>query len=330
MFDAFDIEPGQAFAVGPALVTIDTQDSPENPWENWDCQTPLIWGNGQRFETLDSGDDIANFFKRVSSAWVSRHWRAICKPLDLDESAHDRDSRDNIRGTSSTLSDSRWDMFTLRLEELESDASDSWAGQVDFFDALESLYKMLGLPCLSFQRDGYSQGDSVVGFLVATPEHAARCGFDLAKPGHDIKKSLEGDADLFGAWAFGDVYGYTLEDADGDHLDSCWGFYGAYWDGDSTRGGYVLEAAKEALRGVASGKVDDARAVARDARAAFLATRKAWKEARATLGAWTGSAATPRTICKALDDVARDLAAKLDAARAESVAWATLARGESI
>lgn len=55
------------------------------------------------------------------------------------------------------------------------------------------------------------------------------------------------DAKLWGAWAWGDVYGFVIESADGtelpgDCLDSCWGFYGDdfNWSG-------LAEAAAESL-----------------------------------------------------------------------------------
>lgn len=40
------------------------------------------------------------------------------------------------------------------------------------------------------------------------------------------RESMELNAKLFGAWCWGDVYGFTIEDAEGNEIEdgSCWGF----------------------------------------------------------------------------------------------------------
>src|SRR5262245_18675357 len=37
---------------------------------------------------------------------------------------------------------------------------------------------------------------------------------------------MRGELETVDAWLRGDVYGYAIEDAGGDTVDSCWGFYG--------------------------------------------------------------------------------------------------------
>jgi len=37
---------------------------------------------------------------------------------------------------------------------------------------------------------------------------------------------LEGETSVYDQYLTGDIYGYIVEDADGEELDSCWGFYG--------------------------------------------------------------------------------------------------------
>ena len=59
------------------------------------------------------------------------------------------------------------------------------------------------------------------------------------------KKSPEGLRDTcieqYEQWANGDVWGYIIEDSDGDETDSCWNYYGS---------DYCLQAAKEAVDGL--------------------------------------------------------------------------------
>ncbi len=40
------------------------------------------------------------------------------------------------------------------------------------------------------------------------------------------RKYMAGEVETYSQWANGDVYGYVVEDKEGNHLDSCWGFYG--------------------------------------------------------------------------------------------------------
>ena len=41
-----------------------------------------------------------------------------------------------------------------------------------------------------------------------------------------VENILRGEVETYGAYLNGNVYGYVAEDQDGEHLDSCWGFYG--------------------------------------------------------------------------------------------------------
>jgi len=40
---------------------------------------------------------------------------------------------------------------------------------------------------------------------------------------------LKSEVETYSQWLEGDVYGFVLEDAQGNHIDSCWGFYGTDW-----------------------------------------------------------------------------------------------------
>lgn len=40
------------------------------------------------------------------------------------------------------------------------------------------------------------------------------------------EKVLRSEVDEYDDYLSGQVYGYVIEDAEGEHLDSCWGFYG--------------------------------------------------------------------------------------------------------
>lgn len=43
---------------------------------------------------------------------------------------------------------------------------------------------------------------------------------------YHARQCAKGEIATYLAWADGEVYGYTVEDNEGNHVDSCWGFYG--------------------------------------------------------------------------------------------------------
>ena len=48
----------------------------------------------------------------------------------------------------------------------------------------------------------------------------------MRKAKYWARKCAEGEISTWKAWAEGEVYGYVVKNEDGNHLDSCWGFYG--------------------------------------------------------------------------------------------------------
>ena len=49
----------------------------------------------------------------------------------------------------------------------------------------------------------------------------------IAYPDRDEEKIRDRLVKLYEQWANGDVWGFIVEDGDGNELDSCWGFYGS-------------------------------------------------------------------------------------------------------
>lgn len=199
----------------------------ENPWQDWDGNVPLIWTSGDGLNDDAQGEDIESPLASKSAAWISRHWPELVRivapeyaPNVLASEALEEYGRPAGEAKRSKLEE-------LLAEDKPSGRYGCWSQACTYFDKLESLWTMQGVPALDFQRNGYSQGDSVRGLLVATPAWQRRFGAHYKE-----SSELESQADLFGAWAFGDVYGYVIEEADekgepsGDMLDSCFGFYG--------------------------------------------------------------------------------------------------------
>ena len=83
--------------------------------------------------------------------------------------------------------------------------------------------------------DGISDDDGCDGFILFPVADLVKEGIDRAQ----AAKILEGEIEEYSAWCAGDVYGYVIEDRNGNELDSCWGFYGQ---------DYATESAKQSAK----------------------------------------------------------------------------------
>jgi hypothetical protein len=241
-FAPFDLSLDKAVTVGDHSVTIRHDDCPENPWLMWDLQTPMIYCSLDRgCDLLEfGGSDLKDFFTKVKPIWVSRHWRKIAGLLGYTMNQFDSDSRDRVAQYGGGLPQARHDLAADTLCEMVKDSG--WTACNAALDTLAGLYRLLGWSLLHTQRNGFCQGDSVSILLVATPDFIAACGGGTcASP-----EALKAEADLFGSWAFGEVYGFEVADATGEVVDSCYGFYGPYYTAQSG----ILDAITVALDSV--------------------------------------------------------------------------------
>lgn len=83
-----------------------------------------------------------------------------------------------------------------------------------------------------------------VGIIYRTLE-AVRKEYNVTRVSSKLRakiiERLKKEVEVYSAWASGEVYGYVVENEDGDQVDSCWGFIG--------EAGYCLE------EGISSAKV---------------------------------------------------------------------------
>jgi hypothetical protein len=200
-------------------------ESPSNPWQDSDGLAPMIWTSGDGLNDESGRYDIESPLNasRFSDYRLGRDWAKLCAAVGVsDPAALEAELKQERKEYGGRLADYRRDKLEEYLGELKPSGYRSWGAACDYLDALETLWTMAGVEALDFQRSGYSQGDTVRGLLVALPEWREAMGITA---GHDMRADLERQADLFGAYAFGDVYGFVIE-SEGEQLDSCWGFYG--------------------------------------------------------------------------------------------------------
>lgn len=230
----YDSARGEETATYGALTIRAVRDeSPANPFTDWDCEPPLlVWYDGSLAEY---GDGICEPLAAMSDSFISRRWRDIAAALDIKPEIVSAEMRDRAKGER--IADARRDYFESALAGWPICALSG----SDYLAALAKLWAMQGVEALDSCSSGYSQGDYADVLAVAIPSWAKKVG----APRDTHKRQLEAAVKLYGAWAWGDVYGYVIESPDGEHLDSCWGYYGSDHDESG-----LSEAAEETARAI--------------------------------------------------------------------------------
>lgn len=209
---------------GRYRIDIYRDDNAENPWENWDGCVPMIVDGGRSFRSHDYEGAGAAFYP--SATMYRRHKKALLEVFGIDPN-------EEYCGQKATP-DETFDAF----EEAVADAL-----RENDFDKLEAVADIIGLPCLNTSSNGYCQGDHVK-ILAVWPKEWADRNRPKATP-DEIQAELKGAVDLFGAWAWNDVFGYVVTDTvTDDEVGSCWSFYGT----DHKKSGLLEQAMDEAKR----------------------------------------------------------------------------------
>lgn len=238
----------ETFQLGNYSVEVWQDQDAESPYDAWEGNSPAIWMSLRDGFTEYGGASLESFFDRVTDAWVSRNWRKICRALDLNEESHEQQVREEQRYSGDTLSGARSSAF---IDTLHNMRAETWGHGIDYLTALRDMYRLAGIPAETFQRNGYCQGDSVYGLIVMTPEWAEQVGAPHAKPGKlDLTacdRDMSAQADVYGAWVWGDVYGFTVTGPVADSDDHLSGFYGS-----NPMDSGIADAIAESINGASS------------------------------------------------------------------------------
>lgn len=223
MSDLTFVSDGDSFDYRGVTVEIVRDECAENPWAEIEYTglPPIMVhsaGNFHYDKYECSRDNLESPFDYFSDGQISRHWREIARLLDLPESDVEAEARETVKEWGGTLAEARREIFERTIQEM-GDCRPSWNIARDYFDTLEALFNLVKIRAERFTRSGYCQGHAVHILVVATPEFLERVGLKNAK-----KEPLESHADLYAAWAYGDAFGYVIDDS--DIADSCFGFYG--------------------------------------------------------------------------------------------------------
>lgn len=174
-------------------------DYPANPFEDGDCNWPIVVRSPDAFRGFQTyllgevklGTEYHIELDMFSDAQLVHDQHAICRALDVDHF---------------TLLDTRYERDPERLRSL---LTEMLLGMriSDLLSTYAKLYQLAGIPALCKTVNGYSQGDWAEVLVVATRQ--AQDKFGCTEP--PSLEDLESTADLYGWWAFGDVYGFIVE-----------------------------------------------------------------------------------------------------------------------
>lgn len=224
---SFDYDPARNASVADyrGLTIIAEHDTDAaNPFTDWDCEPPTLVISGGRNSSAEdySGEGLESPLALISDGKLrlSRYWQAAAKALDLCPASFRPDCEQEARDYGAGLVDTMREGLERALDDMRPSYYSGNAS--DYLSALESLWTLAGVTALAWSSRGYSQGDYADGLSVATPAWAAKVG----APVDSHMRQLESARDLWGSWAWGDVYGFVIESPEGETLDSCWGFYG--------------------------------------------------------------------------------------------------------
>ena len=184
---------------------------PENPFEAWDCEPPLAVAYDRNITSYAKQYGDVNDVPTLTREQIKANLPAILSMLDLSTVWAIRNAMPSSYHPYDIVC-----CVNDAISEYVNDLSND-----DRLEALCDLYNMAGIPALCKSSRGYSQGDYALVLAVATPEFQKACG--NGEGYWDDPQHLQAAIDLWGNWAWGNVYGYNIEGIDDA---SCSGYYG--------------------------------------------------------------------------------------------------------
>lgn len=217
--------------VGRFTVKLHPDDSFRS-WEDVLCDEPVMILVRDRFRTSvlfdgtkDVTESIADVLRAAEDAYS---WADVLDEMDADWKWTDGGT---LRVDSSSLKSVRY------FKDAET--------------AVRSIFRAdYGRELTDFRLDRFSTRDAEVYMAWYQPELDRYAGTkDACAPIETVRAYLDGE-----------VYGWTVEDADGDVLDSCWGYIGdssyCMADGESTARGLEDAAQAEDARTLEASRAD--------------------------------------------------------------------------
>ena len=189
----------------------------ENPFENWDGCVPLICDGGSMGLEKDySNGEILDYLRNyLSYNQIKRHQKRIIEMMQGEKNnPYTYSYQDFIEEYPTNEFD--------RTEIIQNDL---------LYDFLDESIETMEIFCIEFNikhykstSKGYCQSSWSDIFTCWTPEFEKITGRSYESM--DEKDFIRG-FNLWGYWAWGDIYSYTISTEKSYMFDSCGGFYGA-------------------------------------------------------------------------------------------------------
>lgn len=200
---------------------IHIDESPDNPWTDWDFEPPLMFTSCDRYHKsvthYGTESIISELLDLITDRRLVLDRKSILESIELEEE-YIREKQENYNQS-----------FADALRDELRNYSDS-------LNLIEELARVAKVPYSRHDSRGYSQGDYADVLIILTPSWYQKTG---ANPKHSAD-TLKHTRELFDAWVWWDVYGFVLtehkplynpdgtlsEVTDNEQIDSCWWFYG--------------------------------------------------------------------------------------------------------
>lgn len=201
--------------------------SPLNPFEEWDC-LPCLLVAGDRYATAyNDSNNYLNYLPELTREEIKANINTIKEIMGFKSFRQfwcngARGYFPHCSNFVEVIND------FLQIEYNDKSDSERWS-------MLAEVLEIKGIQYYQTSVCGYVQGAYCDVIAIADNDYLERTGLS---PNHRLTEGLEGACELYGFWAFGDVYGYVIPEIE----ESCWGFYGD----DHNKSG-LLEYAKNAI-----------------------------------------------------------------------------------
>lgn len=203
---------------------ISYDQSPDNPFTNWDCEPPVMYRYDRNVTHYGTNSIVSELLDLITPRQLVLNRKELLDAIEVEE-----DELENNNG------------YCTLAENLRAELSKWW----DTLDLVEALARISKTPHLRYNSREYSQGDYADVLIILTPDFFKRTGCNLK----DSDTILKGTRQLFDAWIWWDVYEYQLiehkplfqadgtpsDTTDDDIIDSCWWFYGDDFDTNGLR-----------------------------------------------------------------------------------------------
>ena len=199
-----------------------------NPWVDGDCEPPLMYDGGRNSGSNDFSDGgiVDAILAKATHHRIVRHQKKLAEILEINF--------EYFKDYNYSLD-----------EKVDSIRTEIGCASISQLSELCDFFK---IPNKQYTSRGYSQGDWADVLIVLTDEWFERVGANKER----IEEILQSTAKLFDAWAWGDVYGFTIqekkvykkvlaadldagnfedveEEEEWEDVDSCSGFFGDEW-----------------------------------------------------------------------------------------------------